>query len=76
MVVICTVDVNNEIIQTKYLLKRDRVCMQMKLVLVQSPTYNTDTVYFMDWSFRVESWTGVSEWILEVEPSREVLEWR
>ena len=53
MVVIFTVYVNNEIIQMEYLLKRDHVCTQMKLGLVQSPPYNIDTVYeyFMDWSF-------------------------
>ena len=47
MVVIFTVDVNIEIIQMKYLL----ICTRMKLGLVQSPAYNIDTVYFMDWSF-------------------------
>ena len=51
MVVMFTVDVNNEIMQMKYLLKRDHVCTRMKLGLVQSPAYNIDTVYFMDWGF-------------------------
>ena len=47
-----------------YFLKRAHVCTRMKLGLVQSPAYNIDTVYFMDWSFWVESWTGVLEWNL------------
>ena len=53
MVVTFTVDVNNEIIQMKYNvpLKRDHVCTRMKLGLVQSPAYNINTVYFMDWRF-------------------------
>ena len=59
MVVIFTVDVNNEIIQMKYLLKRDHVCTRMKLGLVQSPAYNIDTVFY-----GLESWTGVLEWNL------------
>ena len=67
MVVIFTVDVNNEIIHMKYLLKRDHVCTRMKLGLVQSPAYNIDyglefLSRVMDLSIGVDPWREVSEW--------------
>ena len=56
-------DLNNESTQIKCFLKRDHVCMQMKLGLVQPQTYSIGTVYFMDWSL----WSHGLEWNCGVE---------
>ena len=53
-----------QIIQMKYLLKRDHVCTRMKLGLVQSPAYNIDNVYF----YGLEFLSGVMDWSIGVEP--------
>ena len=37
-------------------------------------TINLGTVYFMDWSHRLESWSEVLESILGVEPWNETLD--
>ena len=52
-------DVNNESIQTKCFLKRDHVCTQLKLGLVQPQAYSIGRYrVFMDWSHGVELWSG------------------
>ena len=48
MAVIFTVDVNNEIKQMKYNVpSQKRPCLHAN----ETPAYNIDTVYLMDWSF-------------------------
>ena len=68
MVVIFTVDVNNEIIQMKYLLKRDHVCMRMKGSRSISRLQYRHSVFYgleflsgvMDWSIGVEPWVELT----------------
>ena len=55
-------DVNNESIQIKCFLKRDHVCKQMKLGLVQPPAYSISRYRVFYGVESLESWIGVEMW--------------
>ena len=57
-----TMDVDNEIIQIKRFLKRNHVCTQMKLGLVQPPAYSIGRYRVIYGLESLESWIGVELW--------------